>query len=53
MKKLSKKDISEIMSKASKWGHKVSPRSKEHYSNIGKKGAEKRWKQFSTDAVAE
>ena len=52
MKKLSKEQVSKMMSQASKWGHQKSPRSKEHYSKIGKEGAKKRWEKFSTDGLA-
>lgn len=46
MKKLNKEAVSKMMSKVSKWGHEKSPRSKEHYSKIGKEGAAKRWKKL-------
>lgn len=50
---MNKKELSKAMSIAAKIGHKKSPRSKEYYSKIGKKGAEKRWNKLSPDVLAE
>jgi hypothetical protein len=40
-----KKIISKYFSELAKENHKKKPRSKEFYSEMGKKGAEKRWKK--------
>lgn len=42
MKKLSKKDISLVMSELRRKGHKTNPMPREHYSRMGKISAQKR-----------
>lgn len=49
---MNKKELSKAMSIAAKIGHKKSPRSKEHYSKIGKVGAQKRWGKESVDYLS-
>lgn len=48
--KLSQKKLREVMSELGKQSHRKSPRSKEFYSNMGKKSVAKRYPQLDIDS---